>query len=66
MAEKESWSQGDLQKSLDSDPVHEEMAEFRMTDARRYVCARDGGHLVDRNPCPIHHIPVKPYGDEDV
>jgi hypothetical protein len=69
MAEKkESWSSGDLEKSLDTDLVRgsEVILDFRMTDARRYVCSRDGGHLVDRNPCPVHHVPVKRYGDEEI
>jgi hypothetical protein len=61
-------SSGRLEKSLGTDRMDgaEVTAEFRMTDVRRYVCSRDGGHLVDRNPCPIHHIPVKQYGDDDV
>jgi hypothetical protein len=33
-------------------------------DAKRYICPEDGGHLVDRNPCPRHHGPTTLFGAE--
>jgi hypothetical protein len=33
-------------------------------DAKRYICPEEGGHLVDRNPCPRHHGPTTLFGAE--
>jgi hypothetical protein len=32
-------------------------------EANLYHCLAAGGHLVDRNPCPIHHQPTTRYGE---
>ena len=33
-----------------------------LTEADLYYCLVAGGHLVDRNPCPIHKSPTTRYG----
>jgi len=37
-----------------------------MVGLNLYYCAKEGGHLVKKNPCPKHHTPTTPYGDEPV
>jgi|GEM_PF-6070435 len=32
-------------------------------EANLFYCLAAGGHLVDKNPCPIHHQPTTRYGD---
>jgi hypothetical protein len=34
-----------------------------ITEAGLFYCTAAGGHLVDRNPCPIHKGPTTRYGE---
>ncbi|HEV7919328.1 MAG TPA: hypothetical protein VGR02_00910 [Thermoanaerobaculia bacterium] len=35
-----------------------------IVEANRYICPQEGGHIVDRNPCPKHHGPTTLYGGD--
>jgi hypothetical protein len=34
-----------------------------MVETNMFYCLEAGGHLVDRNPCPMHRCPTTRYGE---
>lgn len=36
-----------------------------IVDANRFICPQDGGHLVNRNPCPRHGVATTRLGGDD-
>jgi len=39
-------------------------ASERMIDPNLFYCMEKGGHLVDQNPCPVHHTPTTRYSGD--